>query len=407
MLNDERTMKKLVVLLGIFGLPVLTSGQVTVSPRVEYQNTPDVKITKVELTERYTKVFMRFTANPRQGTPRDRYPDMYRFRNPSMSTQSIWIDPNTRLYKPGDISKKFKFLKAEGIPVAPERKIVAPNEVVEFVTYFERLSPGIEEFDYFEGKSTNGGQTWNFEGVRINNPLNPKKTPAPSGSTPQPGPEAADEKTPAAPAGFYALKGTVLDEKTGDPVAATVTYTDNGDTIRISSSSGKYQLGLTAGKSYTLRVTAKGFIGNEYSLDLASDSTGNAAENGILVKDFRLRPLSVGESFTLNNIYFATGEYELLSESNAELDKLVSLLKENPALHITVEGHTDNLGDVDKNIKLSLDRANSVARYLTAKGIVRERIEVKGYGPARPVSTGTSEAERQKNRRVEILISKN
>ncbi len=405
-------MKKLAALLGIMTWHVSIYGQVTVTPRVEYQNTSDVRITKVELTSEFTKVYMRFTAEQPSAGGRGNAPfqDGYGFRRPpSGGQQSIWIDPNTRLYKPGDITKKFRFLRAEGIPVAPERKIVAPNDVVEFVTYFERLTPGIEEFDYFEGKSSNGGQTWNFEGVRINNPLNPKKKTDNIATQPPGKPEAGKLQNDRDETGFLAVKGSVLNAKTGELIPAMVTYAEGNDSVHVKSSSGKYQIGVSKGNTYLLSVTAKGFIGETYPLDLSgpSDSLSGQLEKGFIMKDFHLKPLVAGERFVLNNLYFATGEFELLPESNNELDKLVTMLRENPAMHIRVEGHTDNLGDLDKNIKLSLDRANSVAQYLIKKGIDRRRVDVKGHGPAKPVSTGNSESERQKNRRVEIVISEN
>jgi OOP family OmpA-OmpF porin len=56
-------------------------------------------------------------------------------------------------------------------------------------------------------------------------------------------------------------------------------------------------------------------------------------------------------------------------------------------------------------MKLSQDRANRVKAYLISKGVTASRLDAKGYGPSRPISTGTTEAEKAKNRRVELKLS--
>ena len=84
----------------------------------------------------------------------------------------------------------------------------------------------------------------------------------------------------------------------------------------------------------------------------------------------------------------------------------MKLLQDSPKAEIRIEGYTDSVGDFDENVKLSLDRANAVKKYLVSKGIDSAKIEAKGLGPTRPVSKGTTDAERQKNRRVEFVILK-
>jgi outer membrane protein OmpA-like peptidoglycan-associated protein len=75
-------------------------------------------------------------------------------------------------------------------------------------------------------------------------------------------------------------------------------------------------------------------------------------------------------------------------------------------MEILLEGHTDNVGDWQKNIKLSDDRVTEVKRYLNSKGTALDRIQTKAWGPANPISSNLTEETRRWNRRVEFTILK-
>ncbi len=389
------------------------SAQITDRPYVEERYTRSARITRVQLTDRYTIIDMQY------GEPGMR--QLFRMPGLSMGGQ-ISIDPNSRLYKPGVTSRRYKFIRAEGIPVSPDSRRVGPGEVVSFRLFYERLEPGIEVFDFYEGKNPDQVEYWNFYGIHINNPLRRKPQPRPSAPAERPAEVPREEPpvqeppvqepplsnlpdkapaptdTPKAPE-IVNLAGTVYDAKTRKPIPAQLTYTEQGDSMRIGTSSGKYRLGLNPRQRYSIGAGAKGYLNTRVVV-----SPADSADKTRLSYDFYLTPLAEGASVTLNNIYFATSEYELLPESYDELNGLVEMLRENPSLKIRVEGHTDNLGDFDKNLELSRNRANAVRDYLIGKGIASARLEAKGYGSTRPVSRGNSEAERQKNRRVEFVI---
>jgi len=105
----------------------------------------------------------------------------------------------------------------------------------------------------------------------------------------------------------------------------------------------------------------------------------------------------------LNGIQFDTGKAAIKSESTPLLDQVVALLRSERALRLSVEGHTDNVGDKRANLLLSKQRAESVVKYLTAKGIDGKRLKSDGKGDTLPVADNRSDAGRAKNRRVELV----
>ena len=115
--------------------------------------------------------------------------------------------------------------------------------------------------------------------------------------------------------------------------------------------------------------------------------------------------IKVGAKFEVKNIYFDFGKATLTSQSKAELDKLYDIMNRS---EIVVEfgGHTDNVGSDETNQNLSQERVNSVKAYLVDKGINGARIAAVGYGESQPVATNETDEGRQKNRRVELKITK-
>lgn len=116
--------------------------------------------------------------------------------------------------------------------------------------------------------------------------------------------------------------------------------------------------------------------------------------------------IKVGETFQLNNVYFAFNKWDLLPASYEELDGVVKFLKSNPTVEIEVSGHTDNIGSDSYNLNLSDKRAAAVKTYLVSKGIAGSRITSKGYGKSKPIAINSTELGREQNRRVEFTITK-
>ena len=92
------------------------------------------------------------------------------------------------------------------------------------------------------------------------------------------------------------------------------------------------------------------------------------------------------------------------SRAKAWLEKVAQKMREQPALTVTLVGHADESGSEDRNMALSLDRANRVAKFLTSRRVAASRITVKGHGSNKPLDPGKTPQALAKNRRVEVYL---
>ena len=108
-----------------------------------------------------------------------------------------------------------------------------------------------------------------------------------------------------------------------------------------------------------------------------------------------------------DKIHFEFGKAVLRSESDAVLRSIAKALKDNPDIEaVSIEGHTDEVGNDAVNLKLSQDRAAAVRTWLVANGIDGARLKTKGFGKRKPIADNATEEGREKNRRVEFRIEK-
>ena len=120
--------------------------------------------------------------------------------------------------------------------------------------------------------------------------------------------------------------------------------------------------------------------------------------------DLKAQQTNRGLVLTVGDVLFATGRAEVAAGGMRSIDKLAEWLKKNPTRNLLIEGHTDNTGAEDFNIKLSQQRAEAVRDQLVSRGVGADRITTKGYGPKYPVVANDSASGRQQNRRVEVVV---
>jgi len=106
----------------------------------------------------------------------------------------------------------------------------------------------------------------------------------------------------------------------------------------------------------------------------------------------------------MHGIQFQTGKAIIKKTSYPIVDKVVKVMKSNPEYKLIISGHTDNVGDPEKNMKLSKDRAAAVAKYIKGKGIRESRLRSSGYGDTKPIASNKIEKGRKQNRRVDFEV---
>jgi outer membrane protein OmpA-like peptidoglycan-associated protein len=210
----------------------------------------------------------------------------------------------------------------------------------------------------------------------------------------------------ARPKAVVLVAGRVFDKKSGQQLEATIRYEtlSNGAQVGVARSdinSGGYKITLPAGDNYGFRAEADGYIAVSDNIDLSK-----LTKYTEIKRDLYLVPIEVGQAVRLNNLFFDFSKATIRPESYPELARLIEVMKNNPKMEIEIAGHTDAVGTADRNRQLSLARATAVAEYLAGNGIATDRVTVKGYGATRPIASNSSDAGRQQNRRVEVVIKK-
>lgn len=194
--------------------------------------------------------------------------------------------------------------------------------------------------------------------------------------------------------------GKVLDATTHKGVEASIRYSS----IPTGSIYGRFQdstfsFPIFGVVKYQITAEAKGYNPRTVILDPNEvDHLRKVTRNIVLTP--------AGEAIRLNHLIFSQGKAQIDPQSYQELDEVVEMMKDNVKIVIQLEGHTDNLGNAKANLNLSQKRVDAVKKYLTNKGISRNRVKTKAFGGTKPLTNDASPAGRNANRRVELRILK-
>ncbi|MBQ3690365.1 MAG: OmpA family protein [Bacteroidales bacterium] len=201
------------------------------------------------------------------------------------------------------------------------------------------------------------------------------------------------------------ISGKVLDNHKS-PVKVNICL-ENLETHQIigqvsTDKNGFYTAVLPLGKNYGFFISDNRFFPVSQNLDLSGKTSSVKIEKNIEV--IKISELAVrGIPIVLNNLFFNTGDAQLLPTSVSELER-VSRFLNTGNFKVEISGHTDNQGNDADNLKLSQERAEAVKKYLVKLGCKPQMLKTVGYGKTRPMDTNETAEGRQKNRRVEIKI---
>jgi OmpA-OmpF porin, OOP family len=141
--------------------------------------------------------------------------------------------------------------------------------------------------------------------------------------------------------------------------------------------------------------------GRNYSLTIVESQT--MIQDVVADANAMSNDLAATGKTTIEGIYFDTGSATIKPESEPALVEMVKLFKDSPTLKVYVVGHTDNVGTLESNLKLSSDRAASVVKTLIERGVAATRLKSAGAGPYSPVASNDTDEGKAKNRRVEFV----
>jgi OOP family OmpA-OmpF porin len=200
------------------------------------------------------------------------------------------------------------------------------------------------------------------------------------------------------------VRGKISSYKTKENIEARIVFQKEPDAaLTIVSQSGPkgYKANLFERGHYIVIVSSEGYVSEQIEFNLLHDSLLALKE---INYNFELIPIQLNEILPFYKILFEVASAKVSGESIPELNRLKSMMDENPTIIIRLEGHTDNAGGRKKSMQLARKRIESVKKWLTEKGISGKRIKLKAIGGGKTATEKAESDQRKANRRVEIRV---
>jgi peptidoglycan-associated lipoprotein len=210
----------------------------------------------------------------------------------------------------------------------------------------------------------------------------------------------------------FTLQGVTVNKATQEPVEGVVVELKNETSGTIekatSGKDGSFTFKLNSHSDYTVTGHKDEYFTNSEAVT----TVGKVKSENMYVKlKLEMEEIVINKPIVLENIYYDFDKWNIRNDAKPGLDKLVQIMKDNPAITIELGSHTDSRADDRYNDRLSQKRAESAVKYIVSNGISRDRISAKGYGETQLVNrckngVKCSEAEHQANRRTEFKVVK-
>ncbi|WP_422361296.1 OmpA family protein [Reichenbachiella sp.] len=217
----------------------------------------------------------------------------------------------------------------------------------------------------------------------------------------------------------YWLSGTTLTHESDSQLVALsntkVVLRDQDDNIideKFTQVDGKYRFRVFTEEKYYLVAEKEEYFTTRIDFSTIGKSVDKSTLKNTITNiefevDLPLEKIVVDKAIVLNNIYYDLNKADIKPEAAAELDKLVTLMRDNPNINIELSSHTDVRSSHEYNMNLSQRRAQSAVNYIASQGIENRRMVAKGYGETKLIiENAKTEEEHQVNRRTEFKVTR-
>lgn len=209
----------------------------------------------------------------------------------------------------------------------------------------------------------------------------------------------------------FTVDGIVVDKETDQPIAGAFVELTNlttgaKDTVTVGPD-GRFKFDLAAESDYKIMASKEMY----YSKTETVSTKGKTESEDMTTKlKLSLDHIVINKPIVLQNIYYDFDKWDIRQDAKVELDKLVTIMKDNPTISIELSSHTDARGQDAYNMTLSQRRAESAVNYIVSQGVDKARIAAKGYGESQLLNNcknnvKCTEEEHQINRRTEFKVT--